>query len=40
LPGFGVISHGCLYLIGKKEVFGSIGIIYAIFSIGLLGCVV
>jgi cytochrome c oxidase subunit 1 len=40
LPGFGIISHGCLYLIGKKEVFGSIGIIYAIFSIGLLGCVV
>ena len=40
LPAFGVISHGVLVLTGKKEIFGSLGMIYAIFSIGLVGCVV
>nr|AWL21395.1 cytochrome c oxidase subunit I [Ruizia karukerae] len=40
LPGFGVISCGSLYITGKKEVFGSLGMIYAILSIGLIGCVV
>jgi hypothetical protein len=29
-----------MYLSGKKVTFGVLGIIYAIFSIGLIGCVV
>lgn len=40
LPAFGVIRQRSLYLTGKKEVFGSLGIVYAILSIGLIGCVV
>jgi cytochrome c oxidase subunit 1 len=40
LPGFGIISHVVSNLRGKKEVFGTLGIIYAILAIGLLGCVV
>lgn len=40
LPAFGIISHLVILLGGKKFAFGSIGIIYAIVSIGLLGCVV
>lgn len=40
LPAFGVISQSSLYLTGKKEVFGSLGMVYAILSIGLIGCVV
>ena len=40
LPAFGVVSQSSLYLTGKKEVFGSLGIIYAILSIALIGCVV
>jgi len=40
LPAFGIISQSTLYLTGKKEVFGSLGIVYAILSIGLIGCVV
>lgn len=40
LPAFGIISQRTIYLSGKKEVFGSLGIIYAILSIGLIGCVV
>lgn len=40
LPAFGIISQSSLYLTGKKEVFGSLGIVYAILSIGLIGCVV
>nr|YP_009026495.1 cytochrome c oxidase subunit I [Rhigonema thysanophora]AGZ90403.1 cytochrome c oxidase subunit I [Rhigonema thysanophora] len=40
LPAFGVISHSSLYLTGKKEVFGALGMVYAILSIGLIGCVV
>jgi len=40
LPAFGVISHRAIYLTGKKEVFGYIGMVYAILSIGLIGCVV
>ncbi len=40
LPGFGIVSHVISYNLGKKEVFGKIGIIFAIISIGLLGFVV
>jgi len=40
LPAFGVIRHSVLALTGKKEVFGYLGIVYAIISIGLVGCVV
>lgn len=40
LPGFGIISHIVISSRGKKEVFGTLGIIYAILAIGLLGCVV
>lgn len=40
LPAFGIIRHRSLYVTGKKEVFGSLGIIYAILRIGGIGCVV
>jgi len=40
LPAFGIISHSILCLTGKKEVFGNLGIVYAILSIGIIGCVV
>lgn len=40
LPAFGIIRHRILTLTGKKEVFGSLGMVYAILSIGLVGCVV
>jgi cytochrome c oxidase subunit 1 len=40
LPGFGIISHIICQERGKKEVFGTLGIIYAILAIGLLGFVV
>jgi cytochrome c oxidase subunit 1 len=40
LPAFGSISHAVIALSGKKVVFGNIGIIYAIISIGALGCIV
>jgi cytochrome c oxidase subunit 1 len=40
LPAFGIVSHRVLVLRGKKEIFGRLGIIYAIIAIGLLGCVV
>lgn len=40
LPAFGVLSQSSLCLTGKKEIFGVLGIIYAILSIGLVGCVV
>nr|BCD52152.1 cytochrome c oxidase subunit I [Strongyloides sp. EN-2020c] len=40
LPAFGIISQCILYLTGKKEVFGYLGMVYAILSIGLIGCVV
>lgn len=40
LPGFGLISHIISQETSKKEVFGVLGIIYAIASIGVLGFVV
>lgn len=40
LPAFGVISHIIRQESGKKEAFGTLGIIYAIVAIGALGFVV
>jgi len=40
LPGFGIISHVVTEERGKAYTFGTIGIIYAIIRIGLLGFIV
>ena len=40
LPAFGIISIRIIKLIGKNKTFGPLGIIFAIFRIGLVGCLV
>lgn len=40
LPGFGLVSHIIRQEAKKVEIFGALGIIYAIVAIGVLGFVV
>lgn len=40
LPGFGMVRHICLSLSKNKEPFGYLGLVFAMFAIVCLGCVV
>jgi len=40
LPAFGVISMSINYLLGKSNTYGPLGMLFAIFRIGLVGCFV
>jgi heme/copper-type cytochrome/quinol oxidase subunit 1 len=40
LPAFGIIRYSVVLLRGKTKTFGIIGIFFAIFRIGLVGCLV
>nr|YP_009186339.1 cytochrome c oxidase subunit I [Trichuris muris]BAT21237.1 cytochrome c oxidase subunit I [Trichuris muris] len=40
LPAFGAISESILFMSGKFKVFGPLGMVYAMMSIGILGCFV
>nr|YP_010132842.1 cytochrome c oxidase subunit I [Eucoleus annulatus]QWC93307.1 cytochrome c oxidase subunit I [Eucoleus annulatus] len=40
LPAFGAVSEALMNISGKFKVFGPLGMIYAMMSIGLLGCFV